>query len=251
MVNLLSAVSKGAGHSITAPLFISVIDIPPYVMPSERGSRWSVTINLKTVNRDTAEECIARARQNGWNVFGQLETGESGTDHYQLAVSTPQIRFSAMKKMFPTAHIEIAKDWHALLAYCNKEETRVETLKNVSTGYIGWSQLRNMFIEWLNGQMFERLENDHEKRLEIWDRFIGFKIREGYEVDLMGVNPQYRACVSRYWTSYILRQSDRQTEQEVVVPTIHKQDGVEEEESDGSSSESGSEGSWPSDASPF
>lgn len=220
-------------------------------MASARGSRWSVTINLKTVSLATADECIGRARQQGWNVFGQLERGDSGTDHYQLAVSTPQVRFSALKKVFPTAHIELAKDWHALMAYCNKEETRVETLKNVSTGYISWSQLRNMFIEWLNVKMFERLENDHDKRLEIWDMFIGEKIIEGYEVDLMGVNPQYRACVSRYWTSYIRRQTDRQTAQEVVVPTIHKQDGVEEEEQSEEGSEASDASSWATDDSPF
>lgn len=220
-------------------------------MSKERASKWSVTINMKTVSRETAEECIARARQQDWTVIGQLEEGDEGTQHYQLAVATPQIRFSAIKKVFPTAHIEIAKDWHALLSYVQKEDTRVESLKNVSTGYISWSQLRNMFVEWLNVKMFERLENDHDKRLEIWDRFIGEKIIEGFEVDLMGVNPQYRACVSRYWTSYIRRQTVRQTEQEVVVPTIYKQDGMEEEESDGSSSESGSQDSFPSDASPF
>lgn len=221
---------------------------------SARASKWSITINMKNVSRETAEECIARARQQGWNVFGQLEKGEKEeTDHYQLAVATPQVRFSAVKKVFPTAHIEVAKDWYALLSYCQKEETRVESLKNVSTSYIGWSQLRNMFAEWLNVKFFERLENDHDKRLEIWDQFIGEKIVEGFEVDTMGMNAIYRACVSRYWTYYLRRQTDRQTAQEVVVPTIHKQDGLEEARSEGSSdSEEGSEdGSWASDESPF
>lgn len=218
---------------------------------NSRATKWSVTINLKTVSRDTADECIARARQMDWRVIGQLEEGDAGTEHYQLAVATPQVRFSAVKKVFPTAHIEVAKDWTALLAYVQKEETRVETLKNVSTGYISWSQLRGMFFEWLNTKMFERLENDHDKRLEIWDQFIGYKIIEGYEVDTMAMNAIYRACIAKYWVSYLRRQTDRQTVTNVVVPTIHNQDGVEEEESDGSSSESGSEGSWASDESPF
>lgn len=220
-----------------------------------RASKWSVTINLKSVSRETAEECIARARQRDWRVVGQLEQGESGTEHYQLAVATPQIRFTAVKKVFPTAHIEVAKDWNALLAYCQKEDTRKEVLKNVKSNYISWSQLRDLFFNWLLTQTDHEFEQDHERRLRLWDEFIGEAITRNYEVDVMGVNPQYRSCIQKYWTSYVEverhRQEDRQTTQEVVVPTIHKQDGVEEEEGDGSSSESGSEGTWASDASPF
>lgn len=188
-----------------------------------RATRWSVTINLKTVSRDTAEECISRARQHDWRVFGQLERGESGTDHYQLAVATPQVRFSAVKKVFPTAHIEVAKDWDALMTYCNKKETRVESLKEVSSTYLPWSQLRHMFAEYVCADEFLIYTSDPETRLQIWDRFIADLIVKGYEVDLMGMNANYRACIARYWTAYINRymQTDRQTDtQEVSLPTL-------------------------------
>lgn len=188
-----------------------------------RGTKWSVTINLKTVSRATAEECINRARQANWRVFGQLECGDSGTDHYQLAVSTPQVRFSQVKKMFPTAHIEIAKNWDALLAYCQKDDTRKEELKEVQSGYLPWSQLRSMFAEWLAEQEFEQHTVDPERRLAIWDRYIGSLIEEGYEVDLMGMNANYRACISRYWRHYLNRymQTQRQTDtQEVLLPSL-------------------------------
>lgn len=217
-----------------------------------RATKWSVTINLKSVSRETAEECIARARQRDWRVVGQLEQGEQGTEHYQLAVATPQIRFTAVKKVFPTAHIEVAKDWHALLAYCQKEDTRKETLKNVKTGYISWSQLRNMFFEWViaNDRQIVSfsIENYHMRQ---WDEFVGEAIERGYEVDYMGVNPNYRSCIQRYWDSYIRRQTDRQTTPNIVVPTISQQDGMEEERS---TSEEGSEddaSSWGTDESPF
>lgn len=188
-----------------------------------RSTRWSVTINLKTVSRATADECIARARQQDWHVFGQLEKGDSGTEHYQLAVQTPQVRFSALKKIFPTAHIEVAKDWDALLTYCQKEETRVEALKEVSTGYITWKQLRDMFAEWLSDQEFEQHSVDHERRLQVWDKFIGQLIENGYEVDLMGMNANYRACIAKYWRHYLNRyiQTDRQTDtQELTLPSL-------------------------------
>lgn len=191
---------------------------------SDRASRWSITLNLKTVARSTAEECIARARQSGWRVYGQLEIGESaGTEHFQLALATPQVRFSAVKKMFPTAHIEVAKDWNALMAYCNKEDTRVESLKEVSSSYLPWSQLRQMFAEYVCEDEFLIHTSDPERRLQVWDRFIGSLIEQGYEVDLMGMNANYRACISRYWNNYLNRymQTERQTDsQELSLPLL-------------------------------
>ena len=47
--------------------------------------------------------------------------------HYQGYILTrTQQRFSAMKKALPGVHIEIARNWSALLNYCKKTETAVE-----------------------------------------------------------------------------------------------------------------------------
>lgn len=50
---------------------------------------------------------------------------DTGRKHKQGAMLTqaPQ-RFSAMRKRFPGMHLEPAKNWQALLAYCEKSETR-------------------------------------------------------------------------------------------------------------------------------
>ena len=68
---------------------------------TKRSTCWSVTINNPTADD---EECIALARQVNWTVEGQLEKGVEGTLHCQLMVKTPQVRFSALKKMFPSAY---------------------------------------------------------------------------------------------------------------------------------------------------
>ena len=95
---------------------------------SERGTMWSVTINNPV---KTDEECLAIAHQKGWIVKGQKEVGENGTPHYQLSVNTrTQQRFSALKKVFPRAHIEIARKPSALNKYVVKKETRVGELPN-------------------------------------------------------------------------------------------------------------------------
>lgn len=85
---------------------------------TERATAWSVTINLKTVSKDTAAQCMETAKSLGWGVQGQLERGEQGTEHYQLMVRTPQVRFSSVKKVFPTAHIEACRNFQALSRLC-------------------------------------------------------------------------------------------------------------------------------------
>lgn len=99
---------------------------------SERATNWSVTIN-NPIKAD--EENINLARQKGWMVEGQLEKGDNGTPHYQLIVKTPQMRFSALKKAFPRAHIEVAKNVKALETYVKKDETRIGQLPDASEFY--------------------------------------------------------------------------------------------------------------------
>lgn len=179
-----------------------------------RSTAWSVTCNLKTVKRDTVDSCIDTARSLGWGVEGQLEVGEEGTPHYQLMVKTPQVRFSAVKKVFPTAHIEPAKNHKALEQYVHKEDTRVESLKKIEVTFLTYPQVRKQFITWLLDTYDVDLEFfTHEHRLNAWDEFIGLSIQEGMEVDLIGMNPQNRACIAKYWKHYIAREStSRQTE---------------------------------------
>lgn len=201
-------------------------------MRGHRSSAWSVTCNLKTVSRSTVDACIDAAKANGWGVEGQLEQGEEGTQHYQLMVKTPQVRFAAVKRVFPTAHIEPARNVSALKTYVHKVDTRVETLKSVEVSFLTWSQVRDKFFQWVV-ETKDVLSSGFldEDRLRVWDEFIGLSIEEGMNVDLIGVNPQHRSCILRYWESYVRRQLDkRQTElsvdkrqtdsQEVSLPTI-------------------------------
>jgi len=199
----------------------------------ERATAWSITCNLKDVKRHTVESCIESARHMGWGVEGQIEEGAQGTEHYQLLVRTPQVRFSAVKKVFPTAHIEKARNVKALEKYVHKDDTRKETLKSVEVTFLTYPQVRSQFFIWVvdNGHhLFPR--DDHDERLALWDRFIGLSIEEGMHCDLIGMNPQHRGCIAKYWRHYIAyeqsrrqteerRQIDSQTDTEVVaVPTI-------------------------------
>jgi len=192
------------------------------MLGGHRDTCWSVTCNLKSVSRDTVDACIDSAKSLGWGVQGQLEMGEEGTEHYQLMVKTPQVRFSALKKVFPTAHIEPARNRKALERYVTKEDTRLESLKTVEVSFLTYPMVRNKFFEWmLQEHDYESNTDDHEQKLYFWDLFIGESIAQGMEVDLIGMNPQNRACIAKYWKFYLRRQTDRQTDtQEVSLPLI-------------------------------
>lgn len=199
---------------------------------TDRATTWSVTINNPTADD---EEQIALARQKGWKVEGQKEVGKEGTPHYQLLVKTPQVRFSALKKAFPRAHIEVARCVSALKNYVHKEETRVAELSVQQDQYPSLSKLWDLMYDYFlqcnyinaswDGEWFQKATGK-QKPLMLFDEAINHLIREGYYVESMGVNPQVRGCFDRYWSSILYRcevrrQTDRQTditEQVAEVP---------------------------------
>jgi len=190
----------------------------------KRATCWSVTINNPTA---TDEENIALARQKKWTVIGQLEVGKEGTPHYQLLVKTPQVRFAAIKKQFPRAHIEVAINNVALAKYVTKEDTRVGALKSENEWYPSQAKVWAWFAE---VALTEMQSHEHSGRdlspkllLTCFDVMINIKIREGYYCEHIAVNPQVRTAVLKYGAAIVTRhrrQTDRQTRQELIVPTI-------------------------------
>lgn len=193
-------------------------------MSKERATCWSVTINNPTKDDD---ECIAIAKQKGWKVEGQLEKGKEGTVHYQLMVKTPQVRFSALKKMFPRAHIEVARNQGALAAYVKKAETREGELVT-SDKYPSmskyWDLIYDKLAAYFNGPPDEEDWMMSDKRkLQLLDDATAELIADGYHVETLAVNPQTRACFAKFAKVLMMRSyADRQTDrQRVSVPTIN------------------------------
>lgn len=183
----------------------------------DRGSCWSITIN-NPIKAD--DENIALARQRGWKVDGQLEKGENGTPHYQLIVKTPQVRFSAVKKAFPRAHIELARNPQALAVYVHKDETREAALAVGSEFYPSYTKVTDFFSEECQKYIDKYDSLPNEKLLEIFDIMIDNKIREGYYVESMAVNPQVRCSIKKFgkaiFRRWLARQTDRQTAENLV-----------------------------------
>jgi len=169
-----------------------------------RATNWSLTLNMDTVRREFIDDCIGNAIRMGWKPDGQRETGDkNGVKHYQLQLHTPQVRFSQVKKVFPTAHIEQTRNKFALKNYVHKEATRDGEIdfKNIENRFVQYKDVRDRFYEWLL-QEFEAPEMIAD-RTETWDKFIGISIEEGIECDVIGVNPQYRSCIQKYWLNEI------------------------------------------------
>ena len=66
---------------------------------TKRGTIWSVTINNPT------KEDTDGTLPPGWSLEGQYEKGEqNGTLHFQGLLKTTQVRFSAVKRQFPSTY---------------------------------------------------------------------------------------------------------------------------------------------------
>lgn len=177
---------------------------------TERANCWSITIN-----NPTTEELNVQLNP-GWTIQGQMEKGKEGTEHYQAILTTPQVRFSAVKKLFPRAHIEVARNRLALQKYVQKDETRIATVATRSgdelitpyniNGYIVerwsdslWDEYQSKFKDKLIGEVY----------LIMIDGIISKMIREGLVCEYVGVNPQFRSAWKTYGDAILSREKKR------------------------------------------
>jgi len=188
-------------------------------MPSDRASNWSITINNPT---DDDVKCVLP----GWKLEGQYEMGAEGTRHFQGLLKTPQVRFSAVKRAFPRAHIEIAKNVAALQAYVHKDETRVGEFAAISTPNI--FQLQDTVADaWDDEEykeFFESLADKYKPNaiLMFVDKLVIRLIKQGIRgIEFTAINPMWRTSWKIFGTSILARrQTVRQTEKEPYVDPI-------------------------------
>lgn len=198
-----------------------------------KTTAWAITMWLtdKTGYTEDTIHQFVQAMPNDWALEGQLEQGSKSQKdlHYQLLLRTPQTRGTRIRKFFPKCDIDEARNFHALTNYVHKINSRVGEFKTVENRSPQWSVVCDKFFDWV---LKEKTDNGFfgvldEERMKLWDTFIGISIEEGMRVDVIGVNPQYRSCIQRYWCNYIAlaktrtpvdkidRQTNRQNLEEV------------------------------------
>jgi len=178
-------------------------------MTTDRASCWSITINNPT------EEEVKVTLPSGWKLSGQYEMGENGTKHFQGMLNTPQIRFSAIKKLFPRAHIEIARNKTALSQYVNKEETRIASFGgNESPSIFKYQDIvadKATYKEFEQLYPAERLISDYQgdmnKAFMAYIDGICMKlIAEGAKgLEFISINPIWRSSWIKFWPSILER----------------------------------------------
>lgn len=206
--------------------------------PQRKSTKWFLTINNPALSDD---ECLARARQLGWDCVGQKEVGEEGTPHYHIHVKTPHIRGSAVKRMFPRANIQITLHEKAAIEYATKEETRVGTLPDTSKMYpsqsefwdLVWDSMKARAWNAVRPRHFERIVNltlttvirdDDSHLLNEYHTAVQDLIQKGYYVESIAVNPQTLSVWKNYsmsvmWRSHLRRQKTDSQTAEIIVPT--------------------------------
>jgi len=196
----------------------------------ERSTCWSITINNPT-DKDREEMNIAN--QKGWKMEGQVEAGgANGVVHYQMMLRTPQLRWSAIKKVFSRAHIEVTRNVAALQQYVHKEDTRVGDLPTQSEKYPSLSKYWALVYQYCVDNLLLDMEfpnhprwfttKKHVDPLQVLDEATEYLICEGYHVETIAVNPQTRSCFAKFSLALFKRalidkrQTDRQKELEAL-----------------------------------
>lgn len=202
--------------------------------PKERATCWSLTINNPVESDFEAVKRVENVR--GWSIVGQEECGtKDGTPHLQLCLKTDYTRGSAVKKHFPRAHIEKARNKEALLDYVQKPETAKGEVMIIENKWISFKDVRTLFFKHIAStthanDVYDIPETlDFTAKMRKWDDYICTQIAEGIECGDIGVNPSYRSQVGKYWDGFLehirRQQTDRQTEETSVssinIPTIH------------------------------
>lgn len=179
---------------------------------SERATCWSITINNPIDSEYKSVQLPA-----GWVLMGQLEQGAEGTVHFQGMLKTPQVRFSCVKKTFPRAHIEVARNPQALQQYVNKEESRVATVEtrtsDIPTVFSYQSIIASQWSEdeWeafvmdemkLQGKKYDR----GEAVLKYVDRLVSLDICRGRKgAEFIGINPMWRSSWKKFYRAILDR----------------------------------------------
>lgn len=197
---------------------------------TERATAWSITINNPT------EKDLSPTLPAGWSMTGQIEKGDQeGTEHYQGLLKTTQVRFTAVKKVFPRAHIEPARNVNALKKYVHKEETRVAIVEDVKSNIPTLFDYQHTIASrWDDNEFYDLVqarrdfESEHKDKfmteddlaMQYLDEMVAKDIERGVcGVEYIAINPMWRSAWKKFWRQMVSRerlrrQEDRQTDEE-------------------------------------
>lgn len=142
--------------------------------------------------------------------------------HYQGYMRLKrQARLAQLKKIFPTTHFEISRNWDALVNYCKKTETAVDGTQHHATGtkYLSMSDaLIKVAANRPDTSNFKCETDEDYKRRAVYeyDAAVGVLLRA--DPNLVGIysQPQYERAYVKWRQVWIehSEKTDRQTDTE-------------------------------------
>lgn len=180
---------------------------------TDRATCWSITINNPTDDDIHVKHLPAK-----WQMVGQMEQGKEGTVHYQGMLTTPQVRFSAVKKVFPRAHIEVAKNKSALQKYVSKDDTRISKVDDVVSSIPTLFDYQHTIASQWDDDEFTQFKSNFtdeqyaklgegEIALQYVDSLVALDIERGLiGVEYIAINPMWRSAWKRFYKSMIKRE---------------------------------------------
>lgn len=194
---------------------------------TDRATCWSLTINNPTPEQYQITLPV------GWHLEGQLERGEQGTEHFQGMLRTPQVRFSAVKRIFPRAHIEAAKNPVALKKYVHKEETRVASVESIPTLFEYQTIIADKWDQdeynrrWQTAIEQTQLPMPDDVAMQYIDDLVAADIESGRRgAEFIAINPMWRSSWKLFWRSIIIRHaSQKQAKQQATGPQDAQAEG--------------------------
>lgn len=202
-------------------------------MSTVRSNCWSLTIYHNVNDEPIDETYTTPTLPPGWHVEGQIERcPKTEKLHYQGMAKTPQIRMSALCKVFGKKnHYEKARNVNDLTTYVHKPETRVAEVasKSVMNMYDFSKHVAEMWEEERYAEIYEKANkksydsdgkykfDEGEIVLEYVDELIGECIEEGVEgAEWNGTNPAFRAMWKKFGRAVVKKtlraRQDRQTD---------------------------------------
>jgi len=178
----------------------------------DKSTRWSFT--AYEAQYPLFDVIPPPVNQWGWQTEICPDTGR---EHRQGFIQLKQQqRFSFMKNLFPGLHVEIARNWAALIQYCQKEETR----KEGTVPHLAMNDIPNKFI--YCEEIAKRLpvsilgpDPTTEEILEAVQVLVRTDIREGRRgIEWIAANPDWKVVWKGFGLDMYIRacrQADRQT----------------------------------------
>lgn len=180
---------------------------------TEKSSRWQMTVFEEQFK--LLEVMPHMVAEWGWQDEISPTTGKLHKQGYIR--TTQQMRFAAMRKVFPGVHLEVARDWNKLLNYCKKKDTAV-----ADTQVHEKNDIPSLFT--YSEELANRLaEQQRLRKVDYND--VDLMVRKDIEsgrkgIEWIATNPQFITTWKKYWYEMIIRarypQTDRQTDDEII-----------------------------------